>query len=161
MTYILPWEAVSDGKRYKTNNSPPQHFQHQDSSLHIPCFTNSSVTSNMAQLVDTHLREYQGRGWNRLSSVYQLPADAEEMDVRYDDLSNDDWSHKPSQRLSLQHRIVCLTMGGPCPVPVTELDHILKPRAGTGPRILDIGCGSGIWYVISWCFRVCVLIFTY
>ncbi|KZS94754.1 S-adenosyl-L-methionine-dependent methyltransferase [Sistotremastrum niveocremeum HHB9708] len=75
------------------------------------------------------LREFHGRGMNTLSDVYKLPADLPEFD-----------------RLNSQHRIWTRVMNGLCPLPVREIDELLKPREdGKQAAILDLGCGSGIW----------------
>ncbi|KZT41719.1 S-adenosyl-L-methionine-dependent methyltransferase [Sistotremastrum suecicum HHB10207 ss-3] len=75
------------------------------------------------------LRQLHGRGMNPISDAYTLPADFPEFD-----------------RLNLQHQIWKTVQRGLCPIPKSDLDVLLAPKANGAPSaILDLGCGSGIW----------------
>ncbi|KAF8610154.1 S-adenosyl-L-methionine-dependent methyltransferase [Ceratobasidium sp. AG-I] len=80
------------------------------------------------------LRETQGRMFNQ-SNLYQLPADASE-----------------HSRLDKQHFVHLLSIDGLIvPGAVASVQAALDPNKPTpdgGPkRILDLGCGSGIWTI--------------
>ncbi|KAG8958191.1 hypothetical protein FRC03_009373 [Tulasnella sp. 419] len=75
--------------------------------------------------VDSHLfRDFHGRKFNTLNPVYHLPADMEE-----------------HERLSIQHRILCLFFGNLYPAG-DVVESILKAREGYTPMILDVGAGG-------------------
>ncbi|KAH8110275.1 S-adenosyl-L-methionine-dependent methyltransferase [Phellopilus nigrolimitatus] len=79
------------------------------------------------------LRNLFGRGMNLGSELYKLPADKQEMD-----------------RLSLQHRIWKLMVGGLYPKEAEDaVQRALRRGDGDSrqPMILDIGSGSGSWTV--------------
>ncbi|KIM19538.1 hypothetical protein M408DRAFT_334364 [Serendipita vermifera MAFF 305830] len=67
------------------------------------------------------------RTYNAMSDVYYLPADDEE------------WT-----RLNKQHTAISIGMGALYPVP-SVVRSILAPKEGEVKRILDLGCGTGIW----------------
>ncbi|KAG8808717.1 hypothetical protein FRC17_003817, partial [Serendipita sp. 399] len=74
-------------------------------------------------------REVDGRTINTLSDLYYLPSDDPE------------WS-----RLDKQHTAVVLGLGGLYPAR-EEVQAILAPQKGETKRILDLGCGTGIWAI--------------
>ena len=53
------------------------------------------------------------------------------------------------QRLTLQHRIWRTVVGGLYPKVLEDvLGDLLSPNEGVTPAVLDLGSGSGIWYVL-------------
>ena len=60
-------------------------------------------------------------------------------------------SQREEQRLTLQHRILVMCQGGLCPPEAEELVRNLLAPTGDGPQpqVVDIGSGSGIWFVPS------------
>ncbi|WWC73334.1 uncharacterized protein I206_107301 [Kwoniella pini CBS 10737] len=71
------------------------------------------------------LKEHEGRLYNDVQANYALPADQEEID-----------------RLNSQHRALTMLYGAVIPEPI-KANLIEK----TKPRILDVGCGTGIWSI--------------
>ncbi|WRT68824.1 uncharacterized protein IL334_005804 [Kwoniella shivajii] len=69
--------------------------------------------------------EHDGRLYNGVQENYQLPADKEEI-----------------IRLNSQHRALTMLFGSLIPSAIVE--NIEKQ---TKPRILDVGCGTGIWSI--------------
>ncbi|KAJ7633073.1 S-adenosyl-L-methionine-dependent methyltransferase [Roridomyces roridus] len=84
----------------------------------------------MATIADSEfkLKESHGRGMNTLNEDYLLPADEAEM-----------------QRLSIQHRMWQLMVGGLYP-PEFEV-AVGKALEGPEATALDAGCGSAIWCI--------------
>ncbi|KAG8868467.1 hypothetical protein FRC20_003313, partial [Serendipita sp. 405] len=68
---------------------------------------------------------------NNLSDQYYLPSDDPE------------WT-----RLEKQHIAVVIGLGGLYPAK-EEVRAILEPQEGETKRILDLGCGTGTWYILS------------
>lgn len=93
---------------------------HEDSQSTVSLYTSYTAQSN-----DRIVRKEGGREFNTLSEVYPLPAD-------------------DGDRLDKQHRAFSLSLGGLYPAPEV-VRAALAPQAGVTKRILDIGCGSGIW----------------
>lgn len=90
---------------------------------------------------------------NLTRQYYKLPADGQEMNVSRSSSLVLPWFSLlvlVLQRLSLQHRIWRLMVGGLFP---RESEHDIRKalrqaeRSLRQPYILDIGSGSGIWYV--------------
>ncbi|KAG9116806.1 Cytochrome c oxidase subunit 5A [Ceratobasidium sp. 392] len=81
----------------------------------------------------TGLRDLHGRQLNSLNKEYMLPADAPEM-----------------QRLNTQHRMLLLALGGLYPDNYSEqIRQKLKDKEDEVVEIVDLGSGSGDWYVVS------------
>ncbi|KAF8604634.1 S-adenosyl-L-methionine-dependent methyltransferase [Ceratobasidium sp. AG-I] len=75
------------------------------------------------------LRDLHGRQVNSLSQDYKLPADPQEM-----------------RRLSTQHRLMSLALGGLYPSNYAEaIRRRLEHREGETIHIADLGSGSGHW----------------
>ncbi|KAG8925696.1 hypothetical protein FRC02_009467 [Tulasnella sp. 418] len=77
---------------------------------------------------EDNVREYGGRIFNGVNYTYKLPADEEEYD-----------------RLAMQHRIITLSIGLDNNVP-----HLIKTAISSGganPAAIDMGTGSGHWFV--------------
>lgn len=74
-------------------------------------------------------KEEDGRLWNILNNSYFMPTDDEE------------WA-----RLNKQHVALVLGLGDLYPEPET-VRAILAPVEGETKRILDLGCGSGVWTI--------------
>lgn len=53
------------------------------------------------------------------------------------------------QRLDLQHHIYTLSIGG-LYLAADLVRRALQPRRNFRPKILDVGAGSGRWYVCKW-----------
>ena len=53
-----------------------------------------------------------------------------------------------SQRLNMQHQVLKMTLGGLYPAGAAELvKRALVPEPGRKRAILDVGTGTGAWYV--------------
>src|SRR6266436_7611027 len=100
-----------------------------------------SVTSSMRA---ASFRQEYGRGLNNYSEVYRLPADDEELDR----LGTAFVKLLPkSLRLThadMQHEMFKKVMGA-YPPPMAEV--MVDDTPGETKAILDLGCGSGSWYV--------------
>jgi hypothetical protein len=82
---------------------------------------------------------------------YKLPGDKREMEVRSAVLfflrgRTDIIS---VQRLSLQHRMWRLLVGGLYPSSLDTKVAQLLTADGSSRAVLDVGCGSGIWLIFS------------
>ncbi|KAG8822211.1 hypothetical protein FRC19_006385 [Serendipita sp. 401] len=75
------------------------------------------------------VQEVDGRIINALCEQYYLPTDDQE------------WN-----RLDKQHIAIVLGLGGLYPAQ-EEVQAILAPQDGETKRILDLGCGTGIWTI--------------
>lgn len=75
------------------------------------------------------LRQAYGRTINAVSDSYFLPSD------------DDEWN-----RLDKQHTAIVLGLGGLYPE-AANVPAILKSQGGETKRILDLGCGTGVWAV--------------
>lgn len=76
-----------------------------------------------------------------MSETYYLPSDEEE------------WG-----RLDRQHIAVLVGLGSLYPVPDT-VRAILTPQDGVDKRVLDLGCGTGVWYSASLsCPSICLTV---
>jgi tRNA G46 methylase TrmB len=55
------------------------------------------------------------------------------------------------KRLTLQHRLLRYTIGGLYPAEVKDaVENLLEPKSeNTQPAVLDVGSGSGVWFVQS------------
>ncbi|CCA67105.1 hypothetical protein PIIN_00939 [Serendipita indica DSM 11827] len=73
------------------------------------------------------IRHIEGRAYNTLNETYFLPSD------------DDEWV-----RLNKQHVALVLSLGGLYPA-ADEVRALLAPLPGQRKRILDLGCGTGVW----------------
>lgn len=83
-------------------------------------------------------------------NAYQLPNDFPESQVSFAVVMcavlQADMRDPCLQRLDLQHRIWTKLIGGLYP---TDLRGVIEERLGStsDPEILDVGCGTGIWFL--------------
>lgn len=91
-----------------------------DSQTEVSLATSYTVDSSTRMV-----RREGDREFNVLNELYSLPAD-------------------DGNRLDKQHRAYCIILQGLYPDPET-VRAVLAPEAGVTKRIMDIGCGSGIW----------------
>ncbi|KIM23714.1 hypothetical protein M408DRAFT_27671 [Serendipita vermifera MAFF 305830] len=88
-------------------------------------YTDATLDSNRLALV----KREGGRDFNVINETYLLPTDSEE------------WN-----RLDKQHRAITLGLGGLYPAP-DVVRAVLAPQEGVSKRVLDLGCGTGIWSI--------------
>lgn len=92
----------------------------------------ASVYTSYTAATDTSeglIRMERGRAFNVLSETYSLPTDT------------DEWN-----RLDKQHMAITLGLGGLYPAP--DVVHaVLAPQVGVTKRIVDLGCGTGVWAI--------------
>ncbi|KAG8835203.1 hypothetical protein FRB91_001163 [Serendipita sp. 411] len=85
------------------------------------------TTATSVGTQNTLRREDGGRYFNALNDTYFLPSDDDE-----------------HARLNKQHTAITLGLGGLYPAPEV-VNSILANREGDSPKVLDLGCGTGIW----------------
>ncbi|CCA68926.1 hypothetical protein PIIN_02786 [Serendipita indica DSM 11827] len=73
------------------------------------------------------IKHVGGRGYNTLNELYFLPWD------------NDEWGR-------LEHVTLALALGDLYPA-AEEVRAVLAPVSGQTKKILDLGCGTGIWAI--------------
>ncbi|CAG7852550.1 SubName: Full=Related to methyltransferase {ECO:0000313/EMBL:CCA71907.1} [Serendipita indica DSM 11827] len=88
-----------------------------------------SVTSTAMIEREEYLRQEAGRSYNVLNDSYFLPTDDEEF-----------------ARLNKQHLALKLALSGLYTAPEV-VEVILAKRDGEKQKILDVGCGTGVWAV--------------
>ncbi|KAG8833991.1 hypothetical protein FRC17_009717 [Serendipita sp. 399] len=86
------------------------------------------TTATSAATQSTLRREDGGRYFNVLNDTYFLPSDDDE--------------HARLQ----QHTAITLGLGGLYPAPEV-VASVLAKRDGDPPKVLDLGCGTGIWAI--------------
>ncbi|KIM19454.1 hypothetical protein M408DRAFT_83532 [Serendipita vermifera MAFF 305830] len=86
-----------------------------------------SVYSYNTMEAQNFVRRIGNRAYNAMSDVYFLPTD------------DDEWT-----RLNKQHIAIFVGLGALYPVP-DVVRSILAPKEGEVKRILDLGCGTGLW----------------
>lgn len=94
-----------------------------DNASSVSMYTYTSGDANQ------YRKEVEGRSFNVLNDTYALPADDEE------------WG-----RLNKQHLAITLALGGLYPAQET-VQAVLAPAEGERKKILDLGCGSGVWAI--------------
>jgi hypothetical protein len=101
-----------------------------------------SVTSSMREQI---YKEEFGRNLNNYSEVYRLPADEEELErlggsiiKRVADNLSNKWKDK-------QHEMLLDIMGGKYVPPMAAV--MADDTPGEKKACLDLGCGTGSWYV--------------
>ncbi|WWC64273.1 uncharacterized protein I303_106883 [Kwoniella dejecticola CBS 10117] len=85
----------------------------------------AQVESRPVEVMTQNLKEHDGRLYNDVQDDYALPADQEEID-----------------RLNSQHRALTMLYDSLIPEPIKA--SLVEQ---TNPRILDVGCGTGIWSI--------------
>lgn len=103
-----------------------------------------SVTSSIRA---ASYRLQYGRSLNNYSEVYQLPADDEELDrlgIAFVELSFERLGLRGADK---QHEVFKTILGGKYPPPMTEV--MADDTPGETKTVLDLGCGSGSWFVTS------------
>ncbi|KAI0001770.1 hypothetical protein BJV77DRAFT_13573 [Russula vinacea] len=99
-----------------------------------------SVTSSIRAASYRH--EY-GRGLNNYSEVYQLPADDEELDRLGTAFANLSFIYPRLSYVDMQHEMFKNIMGA-YPPPMAD---VMADTPWETKSVLDLGCGSGSWYV--------------
>ncbi|CCA71902.1 hypothetical protein PIIN_05837 [Serendipita indica DSM 11827] len=89
----------------------------------------SMHTYSTGDVINQYRRQERGRAFNILNDTYFFPTD------------EDEWT-----RLNKQHIIIVIALGGLYPA-ANEVQAILAPEVGKTKRILDLGCGTGVWAV--------------
>lgn len=108
-----------------------------------------SVTSSIRA---ASYRQQFGRGLNNYSEVYQLPADDEELDrLGIPFLLCVSLGYLKLRSADKQHEMFKKIMGA-YPPPMAEV--MADDTPGEIKAVLDLGCGSGSWFVTSplYCF---------
>jgi hypothetical protein len=103
-----------------------------------------SVTSSIRA---ASYRQQYGRSLNNYSEVYQLPADDEELDrlgIAFVELSFECFGLRGADK---QHEVFKTILGEKYPPPMTEV--MADDTPGETKTVLDLGCGSGSWFVTS------------
>lgn len=99
-----------------------------------------SMTSSLR--AEAYKQEF-GRGLNNYSEIYRLPADAEELD-RLGASQHSRSRILLTSSLDLQHNMFIEIMGKYIPpLPEVMADDV----PGEQKAVLDLGCGSGRWFV--------------
>lgn len=106
----------------------------------------ASVWSMTESMREQAFKQEYGRGINNYSDVYKLPADEEELErlgmLAYLATITAYINSAPSDK---QHLIFMDVMGKYCP----PLESVMRDDTpGETKACLDLGCGSGAWYVI-------------
>ncbi|PVG04451.1 S-adenosyl-L-methionine-dependent methyltransferase [Serendipita vermifera] len=117
--------SVLDDTDYKSRyekNSSVHGDGHSDGGM-----SRVSTYTYASEDAERFRKQVRGRSFNVLNDTYCLPTDDEE------------WT-----RLNKQHVAIVLGLGGLYPAPDT-VNAILAPEPGTVKRILDLGCGTGVW----------------
>ncbi|KAG8812839.1 hypothetical protein FRB91_001165 [Serendipita sp. 411] len=89
--------------------------------------TRISAIASVPGGLDEYRRLEAGRAFNVLNDTYFLPTDDDEF-----------------TRLNKQHTGFTVALGGLYPA-AGVVDAILAQREGYTPKVLDLGCGTGVW----------------
>jgi hypothetical protein len=107
-----------------------------------------SVTNSIR--VASYRHEY-GRGLNNYSEIYQLPADDEELD-RLGILSFEpSFEYLSTQNFADKQHDMFKKVIGAYPPP---MDEVMDDTPWETKSVLDLGCGSGSWYVFVYLPRL-------
>ncbi|PVF95576.1 S-adenosyl-L-methionine-dependent methyltransferase [Serendipita vermifera] len=90
----------------------------------------SAYSYNSQRDVGKFVKEFEGRTFNVLSDTYYLPT------------GTDEWS-----RLDKQHIAMVLGLSGNLYPDPDVVEAILRPAEGERKRVLDLGCGTGVWTI--------------
>ncbi|KAG8797031.1 hypothetical protein FRC17_007876, partial [Serendipita sp. 399] len=91
--------------------------------------TRISAIESVPGGLDQYRRQEGGRAFNVLNETYFLPTDDDEF-----------------TRLNKQHTAIVIALGDLFPAS-DQVKRILAKRDGYTPKVLDLGCGTGVWTI--------------